>query len=332
MPVPDAMNVVEIRGFGGPERLVPAMRPMPSLKQGEILIRVAAAGVNRPDVAQRQGVYPPPPGANDLPGLEVSGKVVALGDNATRYALGDEVTALTNGGGYAEYCAVPETSALPVPDGLDLIGAAAIPETMFTVWHNVFERGRLAPGETLLVHGGASGIGTMAIMMARLLGAKVVVTAGSQQKCKRCLELGAAHAIEYKSEDFVQAIDRITGSRGVDAVLDMVGGAYLNRNLAALAVEGRLIQIAFLEGMKPEIDLGLLMRKRAVLTGSMLRSRSNADKGAMAAAIEKRVWPHVAAGDIRPVIDRVYPLAQAAQAHARMESGDHFGKIVLKVS
>lgn len=332
MQVPKTMRVVEIAGFGGPDMLRPAERPVPTPGRGELLVRIVGAGVNRPDVAQRQGVYPPPPGATDLPGLEVAGHVVAVGPGTSRHAVGDAVTALVNGGGYAEYCVVSERAALPVPGDVDLLTAAAIPETMFTVWHNAFERGRLQAAETLLVHGGASGIGTMAIMMGKCLGARVIVTAGSDQKCGDCLALGADHAVNYKSEDFVEAVERFTDGRGADVIVDMVGGDYLERNLAAVAVEGRIVQIAFLEGMKPVIDLGLLMRKRASLTGSMLRSRSDDDKAAIARAVEAWAWPHVERGAIRPVIDKVFPLEAAAQAHARMESGAHFGKIVLEVA
>ncbi len=332
MQVPKTMRVVEIAGFGGPDMLRPAERPVPTPERGDLLVRVVGAGVNRPDVAQRQGVYPPPPGATDLPGLEVAGHVVAVGPGTSRHAVGDAVTALANGGGYAEYCVVSERAALPVPGDIDLLTAAAIPETMFTVWHNAFERGRLQAAETLLVHGGASGIGTMAIMMAKCLGARVIVTAGSDQKCGDCLALGADHAVNYKSEDFVEAVERFTDGRGADVIVDMVGGDYLERNLAAVAVEGRIVQIAFLEGMKPVVDLGLLMRKRASLTGSMLRSRSDDDKAAIARAVEAWAWPHVERGAIRPVIDKVFPLEAAAQAHARMESGAHFGKIVLEVA
>ncbi|MVA96568.1 zinc-binding dehydrogenase [Nitratireductor sp. CAU 1489] len=326
------MKVVEIAGFGGPDRLHPAERRVPVPGPGELLVRVVGAGVNRPDVAQRQGVYPPPPGATDLPGLEVAGHVAAVGPGTSRYAIGDAVTALTNGGGYAEYCVVSERAALPVPGAVDLLTAAAIPETMFTVWHNAFERGRLRAGESLLVHGGASGIGTMAIMMAKCLGACVIVTAGSDEKCGKCLALGADHAINYKADDFVGAVGRITGGRGADVILDMVGGGYLERNLAAIAVDGRIVQISFLEGMKPVVDLGLLMRKRASLTGSMLRSRSDDDKAMIAQAVEAWAWPHVEHGTIRPVIDTVFPLEAASEAHARMESGAHFGKVVLEVA
>ncbi len=325
------MRAIEIRGFGGPEVLVPAERPVPVPGPGEVLVRVAAAGVNRPDVAQRRGVYPPPPGASDIPGLEIAGEVVALGPGAARHRVGDRVTALVTGGGYAEFCAAHEALALPVPEGLSLTEAAALPETLFTVWHNVFERGRLTAGETLLIHGGSSGIGTTAIQLAHARGARVIATAGSDEKCAACRRLGAEQAVNYRTADFVAAVKTATGGRGADVILDMVGGSYLNRNLEAAAVEGRIVQIAVLEGGQPEIALFTLMRKRLTLTGSTLRPRPVADKAAMARAILAEVWPLVAAGRLRPPIDRVYPLAGAAEAHRRMESSAHIGKIVLEV-
>jgi putative PIG3 family NAD(P)H quinone oxidoreductase len=332
MTLPERMTQIEITAPGGPEVLAPASVPRPAPGPGEVLIAVAAAGVNRPDVAQRQGVYPPPPGASPIPGLEVAGTVVACGDGVDRWRSGDRVCALTAGGGYAEFCTVDQGSVLPVPDGLAMTEAAALPETVFTVWHNVFERGALKPGDTLLVHGGSSGIGTTAILMAKALGARVIVTAGSAEKCAACLRIGADHAINYREADFVAAVMDATGGAGANVILDMVGGDYLDRNVAAVAVEGRIVQIAFLEGAAPKITLFPLVRKRAWLTGSLLRPRTLAEKAAMARAIEAQIWPHVAAGRIRPVIDRVYPLASASEAHARMEGGAHIGKIVLSVA
>lgn len=327
--VPTSMTVIRIDGFGGPERLVARSEPVPRPGEGQVLIRVHAAGVNRPDVAQRQGIYPPPPGATEIPGLEVAGEVVAAGPGTARFGIGDRVTALVVGGGYADYCVADEGSTLPVPDGLDMAEAAALPETVFTVWHNVFERAGLKAGETLLVHGGTSGIGTTAIMMAAAFGATAIATAGSAEKCAACIGLGAAHAINYREADFVAAVKEATGGRGADVILDMVGGAYLNRNVDAAAVEGRIAQIAFLEGAEPTLALFPLLRKRVTLTGSLLRSRPPQDKAAMARAIEEKVWPHVASGRIRPAIDSRFALADAAAAHARMESGGHIGKIVL---
>jgi NADPH2:quinone reductase len=329
------MRVVEFSGFGGPEVLKPAHRDKPVARPGEIVIRVAAAGVNRPDVLQRQGKYPPPPDASDLPGLEVAGVVESVAPSADpplRWRVGDRVMALTPGGGYAEFVAVPATQCLPVPAGLTLIEAAAMPETFFTVWSNVFDRGRLTAGETLLVHGGSSGIGTTAIQMARALGAHVVVTAGSAEKCAACERLGAALAINYRDQDFVEQVQAHTKGRGVDVILDMVGGDYLPRNLRSLADDGRLVQIAVLRGSRAELDLGLVMRRRLTVTGSTLRPRSTAVKAAIAAALESRVWPLVERGLIRPVIDRTFPLEHAADAHRVMEDGHHIGKLVLTVS
>jgi NADPH2:quinone reductase len=325
----ESMTAIEIAGFGGPEVLKPATRPRPKPGAGEVLIEVAAAGVNRPDVLQRQGGYRPPPGASDLPGLEIAGRVVALGDGASGWKVGDAVTALVAGGGYAEYCAAPALQCLPVPRGLDMVQAAAIPETFFTVWTNVFERGRLKMGESFLVHGGSSGIGTTAIQLAHAFGAKVFTTAGSAEKCKACEKLGADRAIDHKREDFVEVITKATEGRGVDVILDMVGGSYVNRNFKILALEGRLVQIAFLEGSKTEIDLGPLMMKRQTLTGSTLRPRSVAEKGAIAAMLREKVWPLIEAGKVGPVIFKTFPLAEAAAAHRLMESSSHIGKIVL---
>ena len=331
MSLPATMTAIAIREPGGPEMLVPEQRPVPAPRPGEILVKVAAAGVNRPDVMQRRGLYPPPKGAPDIPGLEIAGAVVACGDGVTRWKIGDQVTALVVGGGYAEYCVAVEGHALPVPAGLSATQAAAIPETFFTVWHNVFERGGLKAGETLLVHGGSSGIGTAAIQLAKSFGARVIVTAGSAEKCEACRRLGADLAVDYKTEDFVAAVKQATNGKGDDVILDMVGGDYVERNYEAAAVEGRIVQIAFQGAAKATVNYMRLMLKRLHHTGSTLRSRSNADKTAIARAIEAKVWPLVAAGKVRPVIDKTFPLAEAAAAHARMESSQHIGKIVLTV-
>ncbi|MDE0392628.1 MAG: NAD(P)H-quinone oxidoreductase [Rhodospirillales bacterium] len=327
--LPARMTAIEITEPGGPEVLRPAQRPVPEPGLGEVLIEVAAAGVNRPDTMQRQGLYPPPPGASDLPGLEVSGHVAAAGPGAHRYEVGAAVCALTHGGAYAEYCVAPETQALPVPAGLSVTDAAGLPETCFTVWTNAFERARLRAGERLLVHGGSSGIGTTAIQIASALGIRVFATAGSPEKCAACEELGAERAINYRDEDFVAVVKESTGGEGVDVVLDMVGGSYLQRNLAALRPEGRLAQIAVQEASKSQIDLFSLMRKRLSIVGSTLRPQSVESKARIAAALEERVWPLIEAGLIRPVIDSRLPLGQAAAAHARMEAGQHIGKILL---
>ncbi|MFQ5775436.1 MAG: NAD(P)H-quinone oxidoreductase [Kiloniellaceae bacterium] len=326
---PETMTAIEIRAPGGPEVLVPTTRPVPRPGEGEVLIEVAAAGVNRPDVLQRQGKYPPPPGASDIPGLEIAGRVAALGPGASGPNEGDQVTALVTGGGYAEYCAAPATQCLPVPAGLGAVEAAAMPETFFTVWTNVFDRGRLRAGETFLVHGGSSGIGTTAIQLARAFGARVFATAGSPEKCKACADLGAERAIDYREEDFVAAVKEATGGAGVDVVLDMVGGDYIARNIAALAPEGRLCHIAFLGGSRAEVDFLPVMLKRLTITGSTLRARSVAFKGAIARDLEEKVWPLVAAGKVRPVVHATFPLARAAEAHRLMESSAHIGKIVL---
>jgi putative PIG3 family NAD(P)H quinone oxidoreductase len=296
------------------------------------LIAVAAAGVNRPDILQRQGKYAPPPGASDIPGLEVAGRVAACGNDVREWKEGDEVCALVAGGGYAEYCAAPEPQCLPVPKGLDFIQAAALPETVFTVWTNVFERGRLSAGETLLVHGGASGIGTTAIQMARARGVRVLATAGTREKCAACEKLGAERAIDYAREDFAAVVGEMTAGRGVDVILDMVGGDYLPRNLASLALEGRLVQIAFLKGPRAEIDLMAVMHRRLTLTGSTLRVRSIEEKGRIARAVRENVWPLIEKGEVRPVLHATFPLAAAAEAHRVLESGTHVGKIVLTVS
>jgi NADPH:quinone reductase len=329
--LPATMEAVEISAPGGPEALQVARRPVPRPGRGEVLIAVAAAGLNRPDLLQRQGKYPPPPGASDIPGLEVSGWVAALGEGVTAWTEDDRVCALVAGGGYAEYCMAPAVQCLPVPTGLDLVQAAALPETVFTVWTNVFERGRLSPGETLLVHGGASGIGTIAIQIARACGARVLATAGTPEKCAACERLGAERAIDYKKEDFVAVVKEETGGRGVDVILDMVGGDYLPRNLAALAMEGRLVQIAFLRGPRVELDLMTVMQRRLTLTGSTLRARSVEEKGRLADAVRARVWPLIEDGSVRPVVHATFPLAQASEAHRLMESDAHIGKIVLVV-
>jgi len=325
----DVMTAIEIAGFGGPEVLKPTQMPRPKPGAGELLIEVAAAGVNRPDVLQRQGGYTPPPGASDIPGLEIAGRVAALGEGVAGWRVGDGATALVAGGGYAEYCVAPVPQCLPVPRGLDMVEAAAIPETFFTVWTNVFDRGRLKPGESFLVHGGSSGIGTTAIQLAHAFGSRVFATAGSAEKCAACVKLGADRAIDHKREDFVAVIEEATGGRGVDVILDMVGGGYLARNMKILALEGRLVQIAYLQGGKAEIDLGSLMMKRQTLTGSTLRPRSVAEKGVIAAALREKVWPLIESGRIAPVIFKTFPLAQAADAHRLMESNSHIGKIVL---
>jgi putative PIG3 family NAD(P)H quinone oxidoreductase len=329
--LPSRMTAIAIRAPGGPEMLVPEERPVPQPGPEEILVKVAAAGVNRPDVMQRMGQYPPPKGVTDIPGLELAGEVVALGPNVRRWKVGDKVTALVAGGGYAEYCVVPEPQALPIPAGLTLTEAAAMPETFFTVYPNVFERGALKAGESLLVHGGTSGIGTVAIMLGKAFGARVFATAGSPEKCDACRRLGAELAINYKSEDFVAAVKKATGDKGVDVIVDIVGGDYIDRNYDAAAVEGRILQIAFQTSAKATVDFRRMLGKRLWHTGSGLRPRSVADKSKFAHALEEKVWPLVAAGQVKPVIDSTYPLRDAAAAHARMESSQHIGKIVLTV-
>lgn len=328
--IPSQMTAIGIRAAGGPEMLIPLQRPVPVPGAGEILVRVAAAGVNRPDVMQRMGLYPPPPGAPDIPGLEIAGEVVALGAGIKRWKTGDRVMALVVGGGYAEYCLAHESHALPV-SGLSMPEAAAIPETFFTVWHNAFERGGLKSGETLLVHGGSSGIGTAAIQLAKAFGARVITTAGSQEKCDACRKLGADVAINYKTEDFVAATKMATGDTGAEVIMDMVGGDYIARNYEAAAVEGRIVQIAFQGSPKATVDFRRIMLKRLHHTGSTLRSRSIADKGAIARAVEDKVLPLVAAGKVKPLIYKTFPLREAPAAHALMESSTHIGKIVLTV-
>ena len=326
--LPAQMTAIGIKASGGPEMLVPGKRPVPVPGDGEILVKVAAAGVNRPDVMQRMGLYPPPPGAPDIPGLEIAGEVVALGPNVKRWKLGDRVMALVVGGGYAEYCLAHETHALPVGN-LSMVEAAAIPETFFTVWHNTFERGGLKRGETLLIHGGSSGIGTAAIQLAKAFGARVITTAGSPEKCDACRKLGADVAVNYKTEDFVAATKTATGDKGAEVIVDMVGGDYIARNYEAAAVEGRIVQIAFQGSPKSTVDFRRIMLKRLHHTGSTLRSRSIPDKGAIARAVETNVLPLIAAGKVKPVIYKTFPLDAASAAHALMETSAHIGKIVL---
>jgi putative PIG3 family NAD(P)H quinone oxidoreductase len=326
---PAEMRVVEIARPGGPEVLVPARRPVPSPGPEEILIAVQAAGINRPDLLQREGRYPPPPGASDLPGLEVAGTVAERGDRCRRFEVGDEVCALVAGGGYAEYCAAPEVQALALPRGLTIVEAAAIPETFFTVWTNVFERGRLAAGETLLVQGGSGGIGTTAIQLAAARGARVFATAGGPEKCRACEALGAERAIDHRREAYDEVVRTATGGRGIDVVLDILGGPHLGRHLDLLAPEGRLVLIAFLEGREASVDLWPIMGKRLTVTGSTLRPRSSGEKGAIARALEAEVWPLIESGRVRPRIEATFPLEQAAEAHRRMEAREHLGKIVL---
>jgi len=326
------MKVAEIKQPGGPEVLTLATRPVPQPGPGEILIEVAAAGVNRPDVVQRSGHYPPPPGASDLPGLEAAGTVAALGEGVSRWKVGDAVTALLPGGGYAEYVVTPADHALPVPKGFSMVEAAGLCETFYTVWGNLFMRGRLRAGETVLIHGGTSGIGTTAIMLAVAKGATVYATAGSDDKCATCVKLGATRAINYRTEDFVQVMKDATGGKGVDVVLDIIGGDYIPRNLQVLAQEGRLVQIAFLGGVRSvTVDFGQIMMKRLTVTGSTLRPQSVPQKAKIAAELAEHVWPLLNAGTIRPLVDSVYPLGQAAEAHRRMESSVHIGKIILDV-
>ncbi len=332
MELPETMTAIGIPSPGGPMALKPEKRPLPRPGPGEILIRVRAAGVNRPDVLQRKGAYPPPPGASDLPGLEVAGEVAALGEGAARWSIGDVVTALTPGGGYAEFCRVHASNALPLPVGMTLTEGAAIPETFFTVWHNVFQRGGLKQGETLLVHGGSSGIGTTAIQLASAFGAYVITTAGSREKCEACLGLGADRAINYRDEDFVASVMEATGGKGADVILDMVGGDYVERNWAAAAVEGRIVQIATQGGAKATADFSRLMVKRLTHTGSTLRPRTVELKASIAAELERNVWPLLESRRVAPVMDMIFPLVEAWRAHERMEEGEHIGKIVLDVA
>jgi NADPH2:quinone reductase len=325
------MRAIEIKEYGGPEVLQLCERPVPELKQGEVLIKVHAAGVNRPDVFQRTGNYPVPPGASDLPGLEVAGEIVDGDLAGSGFRKGDLVCALVQGGGYAEYCAAPLTQCLPVPKGLSALEAAALPENYFTVWSNVFDRGALAAGETLLVQGGSSGIGVTAIQIAKALGHRVFATAGSAEKCSACEALGAERAINYKTEDFEAVVKEATGGKGANVILDMVGGDYLPREIKTLADDGRLVFIAQLGGSKGQLDMGQVMRRRLTITGSTLRPRPVSFKAAIAASLRERVWPLIEAGQIKPVIHHTFPLEQAAQAHAMMESSAHIGKIMLQL-
>lgn len=329
--LPATMTAIGLPTPGGPEALVPVERPVPVPGAGEILVKVAAAGVNRPDVMQRKGLYPPPPGAPDIPGLEIAGEVVALGAGVTRWKLGDKVCALVSGGGYAQYCLADEGSALPVPAGLSMVEAAALPETFFTVWTNVFDLAGLKAGERFLVHGGTSGIGTTAIQLAKAFGATVFTTAGSAEKCEVCRQLGADVAIDYKTEDFVAVVKEKAGGKGVNVILDMVGGSYIARNYEAAAPQARLVQIAFMEGSKVQIDFMRLMLKRLSHMGSTLRSRPKAEKAAIAASLVEKVWPLIEAGKVKPVMDQSFPLEKASEAHARMETSAHIGKIMLSV-
>ncbi len=330
MSIPTDMNCIEITEPGGPEVLQPTKRPVPAPGAGEVLIRIEAAGVNRPDCIQREGNYAPPPGVTDIPGLEVSGEIVQLGDDVSGLDVGDKVCALVAGGGYAEYVTAPVPQVLPVPAGLSMIEAAALPETCMTVWTNVFERAHLSPDETLLIHGGSSGIGTTAIQIASQLGSRVMVTAGSAEKCQACLDLGAERAINYRDEDFVAAAKEF-GGKGVDVILDMVGGDYIEKNIKACAPDARIVNIAFLRGAKAEVNFMPLMLKRLTLTGSTLRSQSIERKGEIARQLKKTVWPLIEAGRVKPVIHKVFPLNEARAAHELMESSAHIGKIMLNL-
>ncbi len=330
--LPDSMTFIDHGKGGGPEVMAPARTALPQPAADEVLIRVMVTGVNRPDVAQREGSYPPPPGASPILGLECAGEVVALGAAVTRYRIGDRVCALTNGGAYAEYCTAPEAQTLPWPKGFDALRAAALPETYFTVWANLFGHGRLAAGETVLIHGGTSGIGVTAIQLAKAFGARVFATAGSAEKCTACLELGADAAINYRTQDFAEEVKRLTDGKGVDVVLDMVGADYLGRNLRSLARDGRLVIIAFLGGFKTEADLRPIMVKRLTVTGSTMRPRTTAEKGEIAAALASKVWPLLEAGRAGPMIFQTFPLAEAVAAHRLMESSAHIGKIMLQVA
>lgn len=329
--VPETMTAIEIAGKGGPEVLVPAQVPTPVPAAGQVLIRVVAAGVNRPDIQQRIGAYPPPPGHSPYPGLEAAGHIAAVGPGVTRWKVGDPVCSLLNGGGYAQYALAEDTIALPIPVGLDLVKAAAVPETFFTVWHNVFERGGLVAGDWFLVHGGTSGIGMTAIQLAKAFGARVIATAGSDDKCRACLDVGADKAVNYKTDDFVAACKDATEGKGVDVTLDMVGGEYTDRNIIAAAEDGRIVQIATLGGMEARINMARVMVKRLTLTGSTLRPRSRTVKAGFARELETKVWPLLASGQVRVVVDGTYGLAHAADAHRRMETSQHVGKIVLTV-
>lgn len=330
--LPDTMTAIVIDGKGGPEVLVPRTIAVPRPGLGQVLIKVHAAGVNRPDVLQRQGLYPAPKGHSEILGLEVAGEIAALGEGTHRFKEGDLVMALVNGGGYAEYCIAEEPATLPIPAGLSMTQAAGVPETFFTVWHNVFERGGLTAGSWFMVHGGTSGIGVTAIQLAKAMGAKVIATAGGADKCAACLELGADRAVDYRSEDFVEVVKDVTGKRGVDVILDMVGGDYVDRNIRSLADDGRLVYIAFLKGAKVEVDLMRVMLKRLTITGSTLRIRPTEVKGRIARALEENVLGRLADSSIKVVMDSTFPLAEAAKAHARLDQGTHIGKIVLTVA
>lgn len=332
MTNPETMRAILIAEAGGPESLKPVARPIPAPATGQVLIKVAAAGVNRPDIMQRKGHYPPPPGASDIPGLEIAGTVVALGDNDSLLKPGDSICALVTGGGYAEYCLASAALCLPVPGGLSLTEAAALPETFFTVWSNVFNRANLRPGETLLVHGGTSGIGTTAIQLAKAFNATVFITAGTDAKCRFCIQLGADAAINYMEQDFVAAIKALTENDGVDVILDMIGGAYFQRNMNCMADDGRLVQIAVQTGAKADINLWHVMLRRLTITGSTLRARSDDFKRDIAQKLLKHVWPLLASGQVKPVIYKTFTLDQADQAHALMESSQHIGKIILTVN
>ncbi|UEM02146.1 NAD(P)H-quinone oxidoreductase [Skermanella rosea] len=327
--LPHTMTAIEISAPGGPDVLRPTTRPVPQPGPGEVLIRVSAAGVNRPDVLQRQGAYPPPPGASDLPGLEVAGEIAAVGSGVADLQVGQQVCALTPGGGYAEFCVTPAPQVLPIPRGLSLTEAGGVPETFFTVWTNVFDRGRLAEGESLLIHGGSSGIGTTAIQLGKAFGARVFTTAGSADKCRACERLGADRAIDYKTEDYAAVVKELTGGKGVDVVLDMVGGDYVQRDIDCMAPDGRHVSIAFLGGSKVTLNMTPVMVKRLTLTGSTLRPRTVADKGRIAASLREKVWPLIEAGQVKPLIHKTYPFREAAAAHALMETSSHIGKIVL---
>jgi NADPH:quinone reductase len=329
--VPVDMTVVEIAAPGGPEQLRTAVRPVPQPAAGEVLVRVAAAGVNRPDVMQRQGRYPPPPGASDIPGLEIAGEIVALGANVAGLSLGEKITALLPGGGYAAYAVAAAPLCLPVPAGISMVEAAAIPETFFTVWANLFERGKCAADDTVLIHGGTSGIGTTAIQLAKAWGARVFATAGSAEKARACERLGAVRGIDYRTEDFVEVLRQETAGKGADLILDMIGGSYLARNMEAAAVEGRLVVISLIGGARAEINLSTVMGKRLTLTGSTLRARTVAQKAAVAEGVLRNVWPLLTKGRVRPVIHATFPLAEASEAHRLMETSQHIGKIVLTV-
>lgn len=327
--IPSEMNYVDLPEFGGPEVLVPGRGPVPRPGPGEVLVKVQAAGVNRPDVMQRQGGYNPPPGASPIPGLEIAGTIVEVAPDVAGWKAGDEVCALVSGGGYAEYCVASAPLCLPVPKELTMVEAAGLPETYYTVWTNVFQRGRLKAGETFLLHGGSSGIGTTAIQLAREFGARIFTTVGNAEKAKVCTDLGAERAINYRDEDFVAVVAELTGGKGVDLILDMVGGSYIERNIAALAVEGRLVQIAFQQPSKIEIDFLPMMLKRLTITGSTLRPRTVEQKAEIAAELREKVWPLIEAGKVKPLIHKTFPLGEAAAAHALMESSTHIGKIIL---